>query len=512
MKTLMGFKALLVVAASSSLLLGCQETDATSDSPLEAKAKCLAGDWDPPVTGGNQSLPERFEAEELSTRGWEHADQRTERDSLASKMRVDVVRFKNRGGSIAYSFAPKSESAAEIWIRIRKGPDQAIFQTWIDDAKAASITIDGYSKSKVFAEMAVGAIDASSSNRHHPSPHKLHVFVSGKNPASSSFGITFDYIELRAAATPDPNPCANKPDGTTCDDGNACTQVDQCHAGKCVGGSPVVCAALDACHAVGACDQTTGACSNPAQPDGTACNDNNLCTQVDTCVAGACLGGTPVPCPAAPNCQVQASCAPDTGVCSAASECTPCGNGQLDPDEECDDGNLIPGDGCSAACKYEVCGDGIVQPTIQALTFYYLGEACNIGPTPVIFRINGVVVAQENLPESCDCQPGIRTVQVTDLALRAAGVNGSNNFELTTNGALAWVLGVVYTRDMGMGLPLWDYNGGNDVGNMNPDLCASGSLSGFGVGQGVDLSGGETCDDGNTVDGDGCSSTCQTQP
>ncbi len=39
-----------------------------------------------------------------------------------------------------------------------------------------------------------------------------------------------------------------------------------------------------------------------------------------------------------------------------------CGNSYLEPPEECDDGNLINGDGCSDMCLLEqICGDGIVQ-------------------------------------------------------------------------------------------------------------------------------------------------------
>ena len=37
----------------------------------------------------------------------------------------------------------------------------------------------------------------------------------------------------------------NQPDGTACDDGNACTQSDTCQAGACAGASPVVCTAED---------------------------------------------------------------------------------------------------------------------------------------------------------------------------------------------------------------------------------------------------------------------------
>lgn len=48
-----------------------------------------------------------------------------------------------------------------------------------------------------------------------------------------------------------------------------------------------------------------------------------------------------------------------------------CGNGVLEAPEECDDGNVVNGDGCNAQCKVEVpvCGDGNVDP----------GEECDDG-------------------------------------------------------------------------------------------------------------------------------------
>jgi len=41
-----------------------------------------------------------------------------------------------------------------------------------------------------------------------------------------------------------------------------------------------------------------------------------------------------------------------------------CGNNVTDlaAGEECDDGNLIAGDGCSPNCQTEFCGDGFVTP------------------------------------------------------------------------------------------------------------------------------------------------------
>ena len=46
------------------------------------------------------------------------------------------------------------------------------------------------------------------------------------------------------------------------------------------------------------------------------------------------------------------------------STCWRCGNGRLEGDEECDDGNVASGDGCSAACTSE-CGDGVVQSAAE---------------------------------------------------------------------------------------------------------------------------------------------------
>jgi streptogramin lyase len=108
----------------------------------------------------------------------------------------------------------------------------------------------------------------------------------------------------------------NAPDGTTCNDNNACTQTDTCEAGVCSGSNPVVCAPSDQCHVAGGCNPMTGTCSNPNAPNGTACNDNDACTQTSTCQAGACTGGNPVVCAASDQCHVAGVCSPMTGTCS----------------------------------------------------------------------------------------------------------------------------------------------------------------------------------------------------
>ncbi len=44
--------------------------------------------------------------------------------------------------------------------------------------------------------------------------------------------------------------------------------------------------------------------------------------------------------------------------------CGACGDGVVDPSEECDDGNTADGDGCSAGCLFEVAGSCSSAATI----------------------------------------------------------------------------------------------------------------------------------------------------
>ena len=112
--------------------------------------------------------------------------------------------------------------------------------------------------------------------------------------------------------------CRNTPapDGTGCNDQDACTRTDTCQAGACVGKNPVVCTQADQCHAAGTCDPVAGTCSNPTAPDDTPCTDYNQCTQTDVCQAGQCVGGNPIACTAIDDCHLMGTCEPTTGYCS----------------------------------------------------------------------------------------------------------------------------------------------------------------------------------------------------
>jgi hypothetical protein len=103
-----------------------------------------------------------------------------------------------------------------------------------------------------------------------------------------------------------------KPKGAPCDDGQACTKNDQCDAGKCAGSAysctPGPCESASTCDGKG--------CAATPKPDGTSCDDGDLCTRADGCKAGLCLGSDPVQCPATDECHEVGACAPATGTCS----------------------------------------------------------------------------------------------------------------------------------------------------------------------------------------------------
>ncbi|MBI5533646.1 MAG: hypothetical protein HY898_13080 [Deltaproteobacteria bacterium] len=131
--------------------------------------------------------------------------------------------------------------------------------------------------------------------------------------------------------------------GTTCNDGNGCTQTDTCLSGACVGSNLVVCTASDQCHNVGVCQPATGTCTNPPKANGTSCNDTNACTQTDTCQAGTCTGANPITCTASDACHVAGTCDPQSGICSNP----PANNGTA-----CNDGNACT---TQDSCQAGVC-------------------------------------------------------------------------------------------------------------------------------------------------------------
>lgn len=149
-----------------------------------------------------------------------------------------------------------------------------------------------------------------------------------------------------------------RPDGSACDDGDACTAPDQCIEGACEGVPAVVCEPIDDCHGAGTCDPATGACSTPARPDGAACSDGDVCTLVDSCDSGLCVGGAPAVCEPVNGCHEAVGCDAFEGCLFA----------QRDDGATCDDGSV-----CTAtdACEAGTCvGGDVIEPP---------GAACDDG-------------------------------------------------------------------------------------------------------------------------------------
>ena len=87
--------------------------------------------------------------------------------------------------------------------------------------------------------------------------------------------------------------CRFKAADDGCDDNDGCTGPDTCDGrGHCVGQSRITVCPGDECHDDIACDPRVG-CANPQKPDGTPCDDNDACTLGDQCVSGACMGTDP---------------------------------------------------------------------------------------------------------------------------------------------------------------------------------------------------------------------------
>ena len=97
----------------------------------------------------------------------------------------------------------------------------------------------------------------------------------------------------------DPNSktCAKKPVGIgkPCDDGDLCTKIDACVDGLCVGAAPVDCKNLDSFCGFGVCDPQSGLCGVKSKDgmDGMPCDDGFECTPEDVCGAGICGPGGP---------------------------------------------------------------------------------------------------------------------------------------------------------------------------------------------------------------------------
>jgi MYXO-CTERM domain-containing protein len=86
--------------------------------------------------------------------------------------------------------------------------------------------------------------------------------------------------------------CATAPEGALCDDKNVCTIFDVCVAGICKGSAApdgTLCTDGNVCTMNDSC--RSGLCAGDPSPDTTPCTDGDPCTVGDACSAGLCLAG-----------------------------------------------------------------------------------------------------------------------------------------------------------------------------------------------------------------------------
>jgi hypothetical protein len=204
-------------------------------------------------------------------------------------------------------------------------------------------------------------------------------------------------------------------DGTTCDDGNACTRTDSCQTGTCQGSNPVVCIVSDQCHVAGTCNSSTGTCSNPAAPPGTGCDDQRRCTRGDSCNNGTCTGSA-VTCMQRGQCQLDGACDEDTGQCVYPSKNngTPCDDG-----DACTDPDVCSGGACKSG------GPVMCQASDQCHDVGTCDSArgCSNPPLPNgTTCTDGNMCTENDICESGSCKPGSdRVCGALETCLPAVG-------------------------------------------------------------------------------------------
>ena len=185
------------------------------------------------------------------------------------------------------------------------------------------------------------------------------------------------------------------------------------------------------------------------------------------------------------------SCVP-----SASNRCgipVGCGNSVLDPNEECDDGNFVAGDGCSAACRLEtdwVCpkvGSPCVSTVVCGNGSISGNEKCDDHNT------------QDGDGCSGDCskvEPGWVCPAPGKRCQPKCGDGVLTGWEECDDGNTVAGDGCTAACKLEPG-----YACPTAGGKCHKTVCGDNIREGS-----------ESCDDGNTLPGDGCSPDCKSEP
>ncbi|QQR90881.1 MAG: DUF4215 domain-containing protein [Myxococcales bacterium] len=224
-------------------------------------------------------------------------------------------------------------------------------------------------------------------------------------------------------------------------------------------------------------------------------------------------------------------------VCEGAPVC---GNGAVGATEECDDGNTTDGDGCDSSCKAEFgftctgepssCTGGCVNQITSGYgssEYIYCPTTQNFSAAQAACQALGTgwnLALVDNVNEN-SLLYNLYLQNPTNSSVWLGMTDQAGVFSSTGEGDWRFHDGtLVFSasyQNWGSGEP--NDNGGQDCGsywNGTPyqwdDIACTANLPSLcegpaSCGDGIRAPSVEECDDGNTADGDGCSSTCTVE-
>ena len=240
---------------------------------------------------------------------------------------------------------------------------------------------------------------------------------------------------------------------------------------------------------------TSATCTSPYTCEGCSCTstceecNNGIIEGTEQCDDGGLNG---VKCIAGYG----SSCTYCTTSCKILTVNNFCGDWYRQDVEECDDGNNWNGDGCSSTCKVEItpiCGNSIIEGT----------EQCDKG------TLNGLL-CWAGYGSSCTyCTTSCKIKSITNycgdgIKQECEGCDDGN----TANGdgcSSTCKVEITPPPSCGDGT----CNGAETCSTCSIDcgICPTPDpVCGNGI-----IQSGEQCDDGNIMNGDGCSSICKTE-
>ena len=216
--------------------------------------------------------------------------------------------------------------------------------------------------------------------------------------------------------------CQHLPNEVPCDDGDACSTVDACADGECLGSAPLVCDDGNVC-TDDSCSPESGCLFAANQGD---CDDGNACTLGDHCQSASCLAETLIDCDDSnpctdDSCAAESGCAHsfNTAPCTDLDPCTAndvCTEGSCAPGPavDCDDGNPCTDDSCdeSGACQH--LPNDILCDDANACT---VGDICKGGactPAAALHCDDDNLCTDDGCDIALGCVHGLNVVPCND--------------------------------------------------------------------------------------------------